>query len=155
MTEPLVIIQARMGSRRLPAKSLVNFRGHPIAILAARRAASHGHNVVLATSTEASDNMLVNAAAAAGLAVVRGPLDDVLARFCKALGNTADRTPVLRLTGDNIVPDGGLITEVIEAFETADADYMTTGTVASGLPYVRVICEQHRPKQKQLTSASM
>ena len=80
MTEPLVIIQARVGSRRLPAKSLVNFRGLPIAILAARRAASRGHNVVLATSTEASDDMLVNAAAAAGLAVVRGPLDDVLAR---------------------------------------------------------------------------
>ncbi|SDX67673.1 spore coat polysaccharide biosynthesis protein SpsF [Sulfitobacter pontiacus] len=135
MTEPLVIIQARVGSRRLPAKSLVNFRGLPIAILAARRAASRGHNVVLATSTEASDDMLVNAAAAAGLAVVRGPLDDVLARFCKVLGDTGDRTPVLRLTGDNIVPDGGLITEVIEAFETVGADYMTTGTFPSGLPY--------------------
>lgn len=135
MTEPLVIIQARMGSRRLPAKSLVNFRGHPIAILAARRAASHGHKVVLATSTETSDNMLVNAAAAAGLAVVRGPLNDVLARFCKALGDTPDQTPVLRLTGDNIVPDGALITEVVEAFETTGADYMITGTFPSGLPY--------------------
>ena len=67
--------------------------------------------------------------------MVRGSLDDVLARFCKALGDTSDRAPVLRLTGDNIVPDGGLITEVIEAFEATGADYMTTGTVASGLPY--------------------
>ena len=135
MTTPLVVIQARTGSRRLPAKSLVSFRGKPMAVLAARRAASHGHNVVLATSTDVSDNMLAAAAAADGLAVVRGPLNDVLARFCLAIGDVPDRTPVVRLTGDNIVPDGGLITEVIEAFEAEMADYMTTGTATSGLPY--------------------
>lgn len=156
MTASLVIIQARTGSRRLPAKSLVSFRGRPIAILAARRAATYGHNVVLATSTAASDDMLAAAAIADGIAVVRGSLDDVLARFCQALGDTADRTPVLRLTGDNIVPDGELITEVIEAFETAGADYLTTGTAASGLPYgvsIEVTRAGHlRAAQKEATA---
>lgn len=157
MTAPLVILQARTGSRRLPAKSLISFRGKPLAILAARRAASRGHNVVLATSTDASDNMLAAAAAANGLAVVRGPLKDVLARFCQAIGDVSDRTPVLRLTGDNIVPDGGLITEVIEAFETAGVDYMTTGTAASGLPYgvsVEITRASHlRAAQAEATTA--
>lgn len=135
MTVPIVIIQARTGSRRLPAKSLVSFRGIPLAILAANRASTCGHKVVLATSTAASDDMLAAAARANGLSVVRGSLDDVLDRFCQALGDTSDSTTVLRLTGDNIVPDGKLITEVIEAFENAGADYMTTGAPESGLPY--------------------
>ncbi len=134
MTDALVIIQARTGSRRLPAKSLITFRGQPIAVLAAQRAATRGHKVVIATSDDDSDDLLAATIQAAGIALVRGPLDDVLDRFCLALGTVSDDTTVLRLTGDNIVPDGDLVTEVIETFEASGADYMSTGT-GSGLPY--------------------
>ena len=133
--KPLIIIQARTGSRRLPAKALINFRGKPLVVIAARRAGTRGHDVVIATSEETSDDMLAATAIAEGFRVVRGSLNDVLARFYDAIVGVSDDTIVLRLTGDNIVPDGDLIAEIVESFEQAGADYMTTGTNASGLPY--------------------
>jgi spore coat polysaccharide biosynthesis protein SpsF len=107
----------------------------PIAILAAKRAATRGHEVVLATSVETTDDLLAETAAAQGILVERGPLADVLARFCHALGSSPDDRIVVRLTGDNILPDGDLIAEVIEDFEVSDATYLSTSDTKSGLPY--------------------
>lgn len=134
MAKPLIILQARTSSRRLPAKALVNFRGYPLAILAALRAATRGDRVILATSASRSDDMLAAVAAKHGIECFRGPLDDVLGRFCQALGDVPDDTPVVRLTGDNIVPDGDLINEVVEDMVNSGAQYMTSGD-KSGLPY--------------------
>lgn len=45
--------------------------------------------------------------------MVRGPLDNVLARFVMALGSESDEALVVRLTADNLLPDGALIAEVV------------------------------------------
>lgn len=134
MVKPLIIVQARTGSRRLPAKALLDFRGYPFAILAALRAGTRGDRVVLATSTDSSDDMLAAAAAKHGIECFRGPLDDVLGRFCLAIGDLPDNTPVVRLTADNIVPDGDLINEVVADMLNLGVQYITSGD-GSGLPY--------------------
>ncbi|MFN4288528.1 MAG: aldo/keto reductase [Brevundimonas sp.] len=135
MTAPLVILQARTSSRRLPGKVLMDFHGLPLAVLAARRAASRGARVVLATSLEASDDALAETAHAHGLPVVRGPLDDVLGRFILALGDAPDAAPVVRLTADNVLPDGALIAEVVAELDARQSQYLTTTADGSGLPY--------------------
>lgn len=135
MTQALIVLQARTSSRRLPAKALISFRGYPLAILAALRAGNQGHRVVLATSDDPSDDLLVAAAAEHGVACLRGSLNDVLGRFCMGLGEVADDTPVVRLTGDNIVPDGALIAEVVAAMQAANVGYMAVAGKESGLPY--------------------
>lgn len=135
MTAPLVILQARTGSRRLPGKALLDFHGLPLAVLAARRAGNRGARVIVATSDDASDDALADTLRRHSIAVVRGPLDNVLGRFCLALGDTSDDAPVIRLTGDNILPDGALIASVLADFEARRLDYITTTDAASGLPY--------------------
>lgn len=139
-------MQARTGSRRLPGKALLDFQGWPISVLVARRAANRGARVLLATSDASSDDALARLGQYHGINVVRGPLDDVLARFVLALGNEPDDAPVVRLTADNLLPDGALIADAIECFEERKLDYLTTGSVASGLPYgcsLEVTCAKH------------
>lgn len=135
MRAPLVILQARTGSRRLPGKALLDFHGLPIAVLAARRAGNRGARVIVATSDDASDDALADTLHRHSVAVVRGPLENVLGRFCLALGDTSDDAPVIRLTGDNILPDGALIIDVLADFEARGLDYITTTDATSGLPY--------------------
>jgi spore coat polysaccharide biosynthesis protein SpsF len=135
VTAPLIILQARTGSHRLPGKALLDFHGLPLAVLAARRAGNRGARVVVATSLDPGDDALADTLHRHGIAVRRGPLEDVLDRFTVALGDTPDAAPVVRLTGDNILPDGALIADVLAAFEAEGLDYVTTTDPASGLPY--------------------
>ena len=131
----LIILQARTSSTRLPGKVLLDFHGLPLAVLAARRAGNRGGRVVVATSVEPSDDELARVLADHGLTVVRGPLDDVLGRFVLALGDHPGMAPVVRLTADNVLPDGDLIAEVLTAFEDRHLDYLTTTGDGSGLPH--------------------
>lgn len=130
-----MVLQARTGSQRLPGKALLPLGGIPLAVLAALRAANTGKRVILATSNEQADDVLALEAEHLGVEVVRGPLDDVLARFLKALDGMPDDAIVTRLTGDNPVPDGALIDEVEKEFLDRKLDYITTTHPATGLPY--------------------
>jgi len=95
----VAIVQARMGSSRLPGKASLHFRGFPLAVLVAKRAASTGRKVLLATSSHPSDDVLATVAAQYGLTCHRGSLGNVLRRFTLALQGYSDDTIVIRLTG--------------------------------------------------------
>ena len=56
MSNPLIVIQARTSSARLPGKALLPIRGIATTVLAAKRAANQGHQVVVATSIDPSDD---------------------------------------------------------------------------------------------------
>ena len=131
----VVVLQARIGSSRLPAKSLLSIHGFPLAILAAKRAASTGHEVILATSDDPVDDPLAESALDYGVKCFRGSLDDVLGRFVAALRQYDGSTIVSRLTADNVIPDGTLIDAVQSEFLARDLGYLSTGGPKSGLPY--------------------
>src|SRR6185437_3285020 len=131
----LVILQARTTSSRLPGKALLPIAGYPSAILAALRAANRQHRTLLATSDDPSDDLLSASALKHGIEVFRGPLDDVLARYFLATVPFAADTMVVRLTGDNVVPDGALVLELIEAFACSAAEYLDTDPALARLPY--------------------
>lgn len=131
----IVVLQARSSSTRLPGKSLLHFRGLPLVVLAAKRAGSTGIPVIVATSDDPSDDVLASTLAEYGVACGRGSLEDVLGRFVQLLTEYPDDTLVVRLTGDNVVPDGMLIKDVVEFYLSESLDYVTTATVESGLPY--------------------
>lgn len=131
----IVVLQARTNSSRLPAKVLLPVAGMPLAVLAARRAASTGLEVIVATSLEESDDALAEVLDQYRIPCFRGDLDDVLGRFVAALQGRPDETIVVRLTADNPFPDGAFLDEMIADFTGRDVEYLCCNGQSSGLPY--------------------
>lgn len=121
----LAILQARTSSNRLPGKVLLPLAGAPMILRQIERVrrARRIDKLVVATSDDASDDALARTLAAAGVAVHRGPLDDVLARFLGALATFGPADYVVRLTGDCPLADPAVIDATIDAVMAADADY--------------------------------
>ena len=105
----VAVLQARTNSSRLPGKVLLPIKGIPLAVLAAKRAANTGRNVIIATSLESSDDGLAALIQSNGLRCFRGSLKNTLDRFVSALSVYDDQDIVFRLTADNVFPDGALL----------------------------------------------
>jgi aryl-alcohol dehydrogenase-like predicted oxidoreductase/spore coat polysaccharide biosynthesis protein SpsF (cytidylyltransferase family) len=132
MLRGVTIIQARTTSSRLPGKALLPVGGYPSAVLAALRAANRGQETILATSDDASDDELARVAQSHGICVFRGSLHDVLGRYYFASSQLSNDCAVVRLTADNVVPDGDLVKGLTERFSASGKEYISIG---SGLPY--------------------
>ncbi|MEO1056164.1 MAG: NTP transferase domain-containing protein, partial [Actinomycetota bacterium] len=102
MPSTVAIVQARMGSRRLPGKSLADLGGIPVIewVLRRLRTAASVDEIVLATSTLEEDDELAQVVASHGTSVVRGHPTDVLDRFVAAVDSVASADTVVRVTGD-------------------------------------------------------
>jgi spore coat polysaccharide biosynthesis protein SpsF (cytidylyltransferase family) len=97
----IAVVQARLGSTRLPGKALLDLAGRPMLehVLLRAAAVPGVDQVVLATTVSPEDGALAEVARAANVACVRGSVDDVLDRFHAALAaHPADA--VVRITAD-------------------------------------------------------
>jgi spore coat polysaccharide biosynthesis protein SpsF len=114
-----------MSSTRLPGKVLLPLAGAPMILRQIERVARARRidRVVVATSVDASDDALADVLAGAGVAVHRGPLDDVLARFIGALDAHGPAQHVVRLTGDCPLADPAVIDATIAHVTASGADY--------------------------------
>ena len=113
----VVVIQARLGSTRLPGKALADIAGRPmLAHVAERAAAIPGiAGVMIATTVSPADEAVVAYARRAGLGCVRGSETDVLERFCLAARQTrADA--IVRVTADCPLLDPGVSGRVLAAY---------------------------------------
>ncbi len=121
----LAILQARMSSSRLPGKVLMPLAGAPLIVRQIERVARARQidRLVVATSTEPSDDPLEKAVRREGIAVFRGSLDDVQARFIGALDAFGPAEHVVRLTADCPLADPAVIDATIETVVAAGADY--------------------------------
>jgi len=113
----VAIIQARMGSTRLPGKVLLDIAGRPMLsyVVERTRRAHTIHDVVVATTIETEDDPVAEFCAAQGYACTRGSLHDVLDRYYQAARqNCADL--VVRITADCPLIDPSLIDLTVNAF---------------------------------------
>lgn len=120
----LGIIQCRFASTRLPGKALRPLAGRPVldwVVLQARRA-RRLDALVLATTINREDDAIAEAGARLGVPVLRGPCDDVLARYVMALDAFPHRRCV-RITADNPLTLPALVDAVVDAAEGRDLDY--------------------------------
>jgi spore coat polysaccharide biosynthesis protein SpsF len=123
----LGILQARLSSSRLPGKVLLPLLDQPMILRQVERLkrARKLDQLVLATSTDHSDDPLAAVAETSGLAVARGSLEDVLDRFLFAASPHAPEW-VVRLTGDCPLADPALIDRLIDETLATGADYGST-----------------------------
>jgi glutamate-1-semialdehyde 2,1-aminomutase len=130
----VAIVQARTSSKRLPGKVLLPLGGKPMIIYQLERIAQSERidSVILATSTEESDNDLARIATESGFRTFRGNLEDVLNRFNECAKHTGART-VVRLTGDCPLTDPALIDEIIDEFHAGKWQYLANGSDPSRL----------------------
>jgi spore coat polysaccharide biosynthesis protein SpsF len=131
----VAVLQARTNSSRLPGKVLLPIKGVPLAVLAAKRAANTGRDIIVATSFEPSDAGLVALIQSHGLRCFRGCLENTLDRVVNALSDYDDQTLVFRLTADNVFPDGALLDEIECEFLAKGHEYLCCNGQPSGLPY--------------------
>ncbi|MBM2618119.1 glycosyltransferase family protein [Actinoplanes sp. LDG1-06] len=123
----LGIIQARMGSSRLPGKVLRQLGGRSVLERVVRAAQQSGvlDTLVVATTIEPADDAVVAECAAIGIPCYRGPVDDVLTRFLGVLGQH-ESDVVMRFTADCPLLDPHLVALAHRVFTASGVDYMTT-----------------------------
>ena len=126
MTRYVAIIQARMGSSRLPGKVLLPLGNNTVLSFMVERvkAARKLSDIVIATTVKPDDDPVFKACQQMGIHVYRGDENDVLKRFADAaVAHQAD--VIIRLTGDCPLADPLLIDEAIERFESSEYDYFS------------------------------
>jgi spore coat polysaccharide biosynthesis protein SpsF (cytidylyltransferase family) len=125
----LVVLQARMGSTRLPGKVLADVAGTTVLERCVRRLqAPEVGPVVVATTVLPADDAIAALAVRLGAGVVRGAVDDVLGRYIQAAVSWAGPF-VLRATADNPLVDPEASVRVLEYLRQG-ADYVAE----KGLP---------------------
>ncbi|HQS58873.1 MAG: glutamate-1-semialdehyde aminotransferase [Gallionellales bacterium 35-53-114] len=122
----VAIVQARMGSTRLPNKVMKPIGGIPMIELLLTRLtkAKELDQIIVATSVDVRNQPLVEHVQKLGYACEQGSENDVLERFVQAARkHKAD--VVVRITGDCPLVDPELVDEVVRRFKAANVDYFS------------------------------
>ena len=120
------VLQARTSSRRLPGKVLADVLGRPMILRQVERLlrAERMDGLVIATSTDPSDDALASECQAAGIALHRGDIDDVLERVVSAVeAHAPEAAHVVRLTADCPLADPAIVDAVIAKHLEERFDY--------------------------------
>lgn len=122
----VAIIQARMGSTRLPGKVLMPLGGLTVLGCVVDRLSRCRRldAIVVATSVLAADDAVAQEATRLGAQVTRGSADDVLARFAAA-AQEASAQVIVRITSDCPLIDPDLVDAMLGAFENQVCDYLS------------------------------
>jgi len=132
---PLAVVQARMGSTRLPGKVLAPIVGKPALELMVERLRyiEPLEEVVIATTDLPEDAPIAELAQRLGCAVYRGKAQDVLDRYYQ-VARLFDARAVVRFTADCPLIDPAVSAAVIEGFAAGDFDYVSlAGDFPDGL----------------------
>ena len=122
----VAIVQARMCSSRLPKKVMKVIVGKTvIQLLLDRLSLSKSlDEIVVATSTESSDDVLVEHLKENGFKYFRGSESDVLSRYMGA-AEAFNADVVVRITGDCPLVDSSIVDLCVEKFCASGCDYLS------------------------------
>jgi spore coat polysaccharide biosynthesis protein SpsF len=126
MNDPRVamILQARMGSTRLPGKSLMPLAGKPLLLRILERVARCRtlDAIVLATTELPADDAIAALGSEFGVGVFRGSENDLVDRYLNA-ARTVDADAIVRLPADNPVTEPGEIDRIVEFYLNGATDF--------------------------------
>lgn len=127
VTKVIAIIQARMGSTRLPSKVMKKICGKPIIdhIIERAKKAKSLDQVIVATSTSELDTPLYDHLLSNDVTCIRGSELDVLSRYYEA-ATKINVDVIVRLTGDNPLVDYNMIDSTVDYFKSSNLQYVST-----------------------------
>lgn len=120
----VAIVQARLGSSRLPLKSLLCLRGYPIIDWVTKRLgmARNLDGIIVAVPDTPLDNVLMDHLRRNKVPFFAGSENDVLERFCGA-AKCAEACLVVRVCADNPLISGEVVDQLIDFYSQSGADY--------------------------------
>ena len=121
----VAIVQARMGSTRLPGKVLLQIDGVPLLKIMLERVAKASmiDETIIATSSLGRDNEISEFCYQNGVSCFRGNEEDVLSRYYQCASKVNADT-IVRLTSDCPLADPEIIDDAIALFLQTGADYV-------------------------------
>lgn len=156
----VAVLQARMGSKRLPGKILARVGGLRLLELIVRRVASsvRVNQLIVATTELPQDDSVPVVCGELGVRCFRGAAEDCLDRIYRAVAD-ADPDVVVRLTGDNPALDGRFVDWVVDSFfaHRPSCDYVDTtshGTFPYGLSVETISFGALRDAWREATDAT-
>jgi glutamate-1-semialdehyde 2,1-aminomutase len=120
------LVQARMGSTRLPGKVLKKIIGKPMIELLLERLSKSNEldEIVVATSEKAENDKLQSFVESIGYKCTRGSDKNVLSRFYES-AKLVGADVIVRITGDCPLIDSVLVDECIKGFKKSNTDYFS------------------------------
>ena len=130
-----IIIQARMGSKRLRGKNLIKitkkFTLIELLILRLKKCKKIDE-IIVATSTDRNNNKLIKKIKKLNVKIFRGSEKDTLKRFYQA-AKKFNVKKIIRITSDCILSDPKMIDDFITIFDTKKLDYLCNTIHLMGL----------------------
>jgi spore coat polysaccharide biosynthesis protein SpsF len=125
-------IEARMTSSRLPGKVLLPVLGRPMLhhLITRLRAVPSINDIVIATTTNATDDVLVDFASQEKVMVYRGSELDVMARVIGA-AELARADLIVEITGDCPIIDPDIVEQTIQMYLHHDVAYVSNAHIRS------------------------
>lgn len=122
------IIQARMGSTRLPGKVLMKLEDKTVLghILTRLKQVKNADVIIVATSTSIEDNKIKDECNKYGVECFRGELKNVLSRYYHA-ATLYGLTDIVRICADNTILNWEIIDKQIEAYLKSKPDILCCG----------------------------
>jgi spore coat polysaccharide biosynthesis protein SpsF len=120
----VAIIQARMGSTRLPGKVAALISGKPLLqhVIERVKAAKRVDEIVVATGASVANSPVIAIAQGCGVSVYLGNETDVLDRFYRC-AESFNATHIVRITADDAFKDPAMIDRVVDTLLATGADY--------------------------------
>ncbi len=134
----IAIIQARMGSTRLPGKILKDILGEPMLLKLVKRVrlCRTLDEIIVATTSLTEDDVVKNFCIKNNIKVFRGDALDVLKRYFSA-AKQFEAEIIVRLTGDNPLFDPEIIDHAVSKFielkNSQTIDYLSTQNYPYGM----------------------
>ncbi len=151
-----VIVQARLGSTRLPGKILAPLAGKPLLWHVVRRLEMAAAwidapwEVLIATTDLPQDDLTCQWCASEGVRVIRGPAEDVLARFLRAAEDLDEGDTILRATADNPIYCPRRTAAIAALHARAEVDYTCIRGISYAAPEVLRVGALRRMATKAL-----
>lgn len=134
-TNVLTIIQARMGSTRLPGKVMRSILGKPMLLRQIDRICHSKkiNRIIVATTIDPSDDPIEKLCIQNNLQCFRGSINDVLDRYYQA-AHKFHADNVVRITGDCPLIDSDIMDQVIDFYFANHCDYASCNRISNTFP---------------------